>query len=149
MLLQLSAVSCSLSLLASCITPFFSRAGGVLSHRNSSTHRFPRFPPRNLCSLVTLAVFSLVFAGMDKAYCLSSYLTIIGRIKNSSCNACCHPTQDTSHLVLHCPAKDCLRRSLATLSLCDLWSRSWTIARLLGLHGAPLCLYSSKYVVHQ
>ena len=40
----------------------FSRTGGVLSHRNSSTHMFPRFPPRNLCSLVTLAVCSLVFA---------------------------------------------------------------------------------------
>ena len=30
-----------------------------MSFRNSSTHRFPRFPPRNLCSLVTLALFFL------------------------------------------------------------------------------------------
>ena len=51
-LLALSAIPCRLSPL------LFSRTGGVLSHRNSSTHRFPRFPLRNLCSLVMLAVFS-------------------------------------------------------------------------------------------
>ena len=39
-------------------TLVFSRTKDVLSHRNSLTHMFPRFPPRNLCSLVTLAVFS-------------------------------------------------------------------------------------------
>ena len=46
-----------------------SRTGGVLSHRNSLTHRFPGFLPRNLCSLVMLAVSSLVFAAMDTAFC--------------------------------------------------------------------------------
>ena len=30
---------------------FFSRNEGVRSHLKSLTHRFPRFPPRNLCSL--------------------------------------------------------------------------------------------------
>ena len=50
-------------------TLLFSRIGGVLSHQNSSTHRFPRFPPRNLCSYVMLAVFSLVFAATDIAFC--------------------------------------------------------------------------------
>ena len=43
-------------------THHFSQTGGVLSHRNSLTHRFPRFPPRNLCSLITLAVCFFVFA---------------------------------------------------------------------------------------
>ena len=47
---------------------FLSRTGGVLSHRNSLTHRFPRFPLRNLCSLVMLAVSSLVFAAMDTVF---------------------------------------------------------------------------------
>ena len=47
----------------------FSRTGGVLSDLNSSTHRFPRFPPRNLLSLVTLAVFSVVYAATDTAFC--------------------------------------------------------------------------------
>ena len=43
---------------------------------------------------------------------LGSYLTRIGRIENPSCSACGHPSQDTSHLILHCPATDSLRRSL-------------------------------------
>ena len=56
---------------------------------------------------------------------LGSYLSRIGRIKNSSCSACGHSSQDTFHLILHCPAMDSLRRSLFgnTLSLYDLWSR--------------------------
>ena len=49
-------------------TLVLSRTGGVLSHLNSLTHRFPRFPPRNLCSLVMLAVFSLVFAATDTVF---------------------------------------------------------------------------------
>ena len=44
------------------------RTGGVRSHLNLLTQQFPRFPPRNLCSLVMLAVFSLVFAAMDTAF---------------------------------------------------------------------------------
>ena len=59
-------VSLLLSLVSTLV---FSRTGGVLSHQNSLTHRFPRFPPRNLCSLVTLAVFSIVYAATDTAYC--------------------------------------------------------------------------------
>ena len=47
----------------------FSRAEGILFHLNSSTHRFLRFPLSNLCSLATLAVFSLVYAATDTAYC--------------------------------------------------------------------------------
>ena len=43
---------------------------------------------------------------------LSSYLFRIGRVENSSCSACGHSSQDTSHLILHCPATDSLRRSL-------------------------------------
>ena len=77
---------------------------------------------------------------------LGSYLSRIGRIKNPSCSACGHPSQDISHLILHCPATDSLRRSLFgdSLSLYDLWSRSWGVARLLGLHGLPPCLHPSK-----
>ena len=62
-------LSLVVSLLLSLVsTLVLSRTGGVLSHRNSLTHRFPRFPPRNLCSLVTLAVSSVVFAAMDTAF---------------------------------------------------------------------------------
>ena len=72
---------------------------------------------------------------------LGSYLSRIGRIENSSCSACGHSSQDISHLILHCPATDSLRRSLFgdSLSLYDLWSRPWGVARLLGLHGLPPC----------
>ena len=58
-------VSLLLSLVSTLV---LSRTGGVLPHRNSLTHRFSRFPPRNLCSLVMLAVFSLVFATTDTAF---------------------------------------------------------------------------------
>ena len=43
---------------------------------------------------------------------LGSYLSRIGRIENLFCSACGHSSQDTSHLILHCPATDSLRRSL-------------------------------------
>ena len=53
---------------------------------------------------------------------LGSYLSRIDRIKNPSCSACRHSFQDISHLILHCPATDALRRSLFgdSLSLYDL-----------------------------
>ena len=40
------------------------------------------------------------------------FLFRIGRIENPSFSACGHSSQDISHLVLHCPATDSLRRSL-------------------------------------
>ena len=64
--LQPLVVSLLLSIVS---TLAFSRTGGVLSHRSSLTHRFPRFPPRNLCSLVMLTVSSLVFAATDTTFC--------------------------------------------------------------------------------
>ena len=63
-------LSLVVSLLLSLVsTLVLSWTGGVLSHLNSLTHRLPRFPPRNLCSLVMLAVFFLVYAAMDTAFC--------------------------------------------------------------------------------
>ena len=75
-------------------------------------------------------------------------LSRIGRIENSSCSACGHSSQDISHLILHCPATDSLRCSLFgdSLSLYDLWSRPWGVARLLGLHGVPPCPHPSEGV---
>ena len=64
--LQFLVVSFLLPLVSTLV---FSRTGGVLSHLNFSTGRFPRFPQRNLCSLVMLAVFSFVFAATDTAFC--------------------------------------------------------------------------------
>ena len=56
---QLSLV---VSLVLSLVFTGFSRTGGVLSHQNSSTHRF------------ILAVFSLVSGASGTAYLLNSYL---------------------------------------------------------------------------
>ena len=54
--LQSLVASLLLSLISTLV---FSWTGGVLSHQSILTHRLPRFPPRNLCSLVMLAVSSL------------------------------------------------------------------------------------------
>ena len=62
---QFLVVSLLLSLVSTLV---FSRTGGILSLRSILTHRLPRFPLRNLCSLVMLAVSSLVFAAMDTAF---------------------------------------------------------------------------------
>ena len=67
-LLASSAFLCSLYFLVSRIHSCFFRTGGVLSHQNFLTHRFPRFPPRNLCSLVTLAVCFLVVAATNTVF---------------------------------------------------------------------------------
>ena len=116
-----SAIPCSLSHLSYPL--FFSRIGGVLSHQNSSTHRFPRFPLRNLSFLVTMAVFSRLRCNGHNLL-LSSYLSRIGKIENPPFSACGHPSQDTSHLILHCPA---------TTS----GPGPRDVARLLGPHGLP------------
>ena len=66
-LLALSAIPCSTSPLISRIhSSLFSNWRRTIS---SLTQRFPRFPPRNLCSLITLAVFSFVYAATDTAFC--------------------------------------------------------------------------------
>ena len=62
---QSLVVSLPLSLASTLV---FSRTGGVLSYRSSLTHRFPRSPPRNLCSLVMLAVSSLVSTATDTVF---------------------------------------------------------------------------------
>ena len=79
---------------------------------------------------------------------LGSYLSGIGRNENPSCGARGHSSEDTSHLILHCPATDPLRRSLLgdSLYLYDLWSRPWEVARLLGLHGLSQCPHPSEEV---
>ena len=73
---------------------------------------------------------------------ISFYLTSAGRIETSTCSACGGSSQDTSHLILHCPATDSLRRSLCGNSL----SLSTTsgpngggVDRLLRLHDLAPC----------
>ena len=68
-----------------------------------------------------------------------SYLSGIGRIENPSCSACGHSSQDTTHLILHCPATDSLRRSLfgdslvQALGSCPASTAPWSSAMLPSL----------------
>ena len=48
---------------------------------------------------------------------LGSYLSRIGRIENPSCIASGHSSQDTSHLMVHCPATDSAPLTLWRLSV--------------------------------
>ena len=109
--LQSFVVSLLLSLVS---TLLLSCTGGVLSHLNFLTHRFPQFPWRNLCSLIMLTVFSL---------------------ESPSCSTCRHSSQDTSHPILHRPAMhSCAACSLVTLGYL------WPLVQTLGscpASGAP------------
>ena len=140
--------SLEVSLLLSVVsTLVFSRTGGVLSFPNILT-QVPSISTEELvlprharCDLSRLRC-------NGHSLLLGSYLFKIGRIENPSCSACKHPSQDMSHLILHCPATDSLRRSLfgGSLSVYDLWSRPWAVARLLGLHGHPPYPHPSEEV---
>ena len=137
-LLVPSAISCSLS-------SFISRNRSSLfsdwRHTVSSKFFNTQVPSISTQELLLLRHACCVLSHLrcnGHSLPLSSYLYRIGRIKNPSCSACGHPSQDISHLILHCPATDFLRRSLfgSFLSLYDLWPRFfWGVARLLGLHG--------------
>ena len=144
-LLAPSAIPCSLFSLVSSLV--FSRSGGVLSHRSSST----QVPSISTEELVLPRHARCVFSCLrcnGHGLLLGSYLSRIGRIENPFCSACGHSSQDTSHLIVYCPATNFLRRSLFgdSLSLYDLWSRPWGIARLLGLHGLLPCPHPSERV---
>ena len=80
---------------------------------------------------------------------LSFYLTRSGRIKNPLCSTYRHLPQDTSHLIVLCPAIDSLHCSVFgnSLSLYELWSRPWGVAQLLELHDLLPCLHSLEGVM--
>ena len=139
-LLAPSAISCSLS-------PLISRIHSCLfsdCRRTVSSKLFDTQVP-------SISTEELVLSRLrcnGHSLLLSCYLSRIGRIENPSCSACGHSPQDTSHLILHCPATDSLRCSLFgdSLSPYDLWSRLWRVARLLGIHGLPPCPHPSEAV---
>ena len=100
-------------------TLVFSRTGGVLSHQNSSTYRFPSVSHEKLVLPRHARCALSHFCCNEHCLPLSSYLTRIRRIENPSCSACGHPSQDTSYLILYCPGIQplCAARSLAILCL--------------------------------
>ena len=147
-LLALSATPCSLSLLISRIhSSFFSNWRRTVSSKFfdtqvpsiSTEERVLSHHARSVLSRLRCNGHSLLF---------SFYLSRIGRIENSSCSACGHSSQDISHLILNRPATDFLRRTLFgdSLSLYDLWSRPWGVARLLEHHSLPPCPHRSEGV---
>ena len=121
-LLVLSAIPCSLSPLISCIqSSLFSDWRRTVSSKFFDT-QVPSISTEELvlprharCVLSRLRCngYSLL---------LGSYLSRIGSMENPSCSACGRSSQDTSHLILHCPTTDSWRRSLFgdSLSLYDL-----------------------------
>ena len=142
-LLAPSAIPCSLS-------PLVSRIQSRLIsdwERTVSSKFFDTQVP-------SISTEELVLPRLSRLRCnehslvLGSYLSRIGRIENPSCSACGHSSQDISHLILHCPTTDSLCHSLFgdSLSLYDLWSRPWRVARVLGLHGIPPCPHPSEGV---
>ena len=138
-LLALSAIPCSLS---PPISRIHSRLISDWRRTVSSKYFDTQVPSISTEELVLPRHARCVLSRLrcnGHSFLLGSYLFRIGRIDNPSCNACGHPSQDISHLILHCPATDSLRRSLFgdSLSLYDLWSRPWGVARPLGLHGLP------------
>ena len=140
-LLAPSAISCSLSRL---ISRIHSCLFSDCRHTVSSKFFDRQVPSISTEKLVLPCHARCVLSHLrcnGHSLLLGSCLTRIDRIENPSCSACGHSSQDTSHLTLHCPTTDSLRRSLFGDSLClyDLWSRPWKVARLLGLHGLPPC----------
>ena len=101
-------VSLLLSLVS---TLLFSRTGGVLPHLNALTPMFSISAKELVLPRHARCVLSR-FRCNGHSLLLSPYLSRIGRIENPSCSACGHLSQNTSHLILHCPATDSLHRSL-------------------------------------
>ena len=140
-LLAPSAIPCSLSPLISRIHSYlFSNWRRTVSSKFFDT-QVPSISTEELAFLRHARCVLSRLRCNGHSLLLDSYLSKISKIENPSCSACGHSPQDTSHLILHCPATDYLHRSLFadSLSLYDLWSRPWRVARLLGLHGLPPC----------
>ena len=133
---QTLVVSLLLSLVS---TRAFSQTGGAPSDRNSLIYRFPSISTEKLVFPCHARCVVSRLRCNEHSLLLSSCLSRIGRIENSFCSTCGHSSQDTSHLILRCPATDSLRRSLFghCVSLYNFWPRPWGVVRLLGLHGLP------------
>ena len=115
---MLSAILCSLSpLISRNHSSIFSDWRRTVSLK-FLTHRFPRFLPRNLCSLVSLAVLSLVFAATDTANCQA--LISFGLVRSKILCAAPADTRPRTPLISFCTVQLwnlCTARFLATLCL--------------------------------
>ena len=107
---QSLVVSFLLSLVSTLV---FSRTGGILSHRNSST-QFPSIATEELVLPRDARCVLSRLRCNEHSLLLSLYLSKIGRIENPSCSACRRSSQDTSALSSY---RLCAAHSLATLCL--------------------------------
>ena len=74
----------------------------VLSHLNFLTHRSLRCPLWNLAPS-SCSLYPLLSSLQRTQPSIKLLLDKIDRIKNFLCSACGYPTQNNSHLILHCP----------------------------------------------
>ena len=128
-LLLPSAMCCSLFHL---LYPLFSRTGVVLSYLIYSRHRSPRFQLRNLCFLVSLSVFFLVFAAMDTAFCYT--LVSLELLESRILHAAPAIFEATARVMSFCAVQLwtlCAARSSLIPCLYDLWFRPWKVSRFL------------------
>ena len=111
-LLAPSAIPCSLSPL---ISRIHSRLISDWRHTVSSKFFDTQVPSISIEELVLprhARCFLSRLRCNGHSLLLGSYVSRIGRTENPSCSACGRSSQDTSDLILHCPATDFLRRSL-------------------------------------
>ena len=139
-LLAPSAILCSLSPLISRIhSCLFSDWRHTVSLKFFDSQVF-RFSSRNLCSLLTLDMLSLIYAKTDIAFCKAFISLGLAepRILSAAPAHTCPRTPLISLCIVQLRTL-CATRSLATL--CNLWSRPWGVIQLLGHHGlSPLSI---------
>ena len=111
-LLAPSAIPCSLSPFISRIhSSLFSDWRRTVSSKFFDTQVSSIFTEKRVLPRHARCVLSRLRCS-GHSFLLSSYFSRIGRIESPSCRACGHASQDTSHLILHCPATNFLRLSV-------------------------------------
>ena len=111
-LLAPSAIPCSFPPLISCIhSSLFSKWRHIVSSKFFDTQVFLISTKEFVLPHHARCVLSRLCCN-EHSLLLGSYLSRIGRIENLSCSACGHSSQDTSDLILHCPATDFVCRPL-------------------------------------
>ena len=107
-LLAPSAIPCSLSPLISRIhSRLFSDWRRTVSSKYFDTQNPSISTEELVLPRHARCVLSRLRCNKHSLY-LGSYLSRIGRIENPSCSACGHSSQNTFHVILHCPATDSL-----------------------------------------
>ena len=111
-------------------------------------HPIPPVSPEELtlpCS-ARCALSSLRYNGHSTLF--NTYLHRVGRAETPSCSNCGSESQNLPHLVLDCPVLDHLHWAVFAhfLSLLDLWSRPWGVARLLRLRAVDLHPHPQEWV---